>query len=111
MDKAAIRKPKVSGSNPGGSTKTHYLKTDMHTDCQGGPLGLMWFEAWQITYKTDMHADCMTVQGADHSRALKGLTHHKLAPGAELTVQGADHSRALKGLTHHKLAPGAELTV
>ena len=32
----------------------------------------------------------LTVQGADRSRALKGLTHHKLAPGAELTVQGTD---------------------
>ena len=36
---------------------------------------------------------------------------HKLVPSAELTVQEADHSRALKDLTHHKLAPGAELTV
>ena len=32
----------------------------------------------------------LTVQRADHSRALKGLTHQKLAPGAELTVQGTD---------------------
>ena len=31
-------------------------------------------------------------------------------PGAELTVNEADRSRALKGLTHHKLAPGEELT-
>ena len=48
---------------------------------------------------------------ADHSRALKGLTHHMLAPGAELTVLGSDGSRALMGLTHRNLAPGAELTI
>ena len=53
----------------------------------------------------------MTVEGTDHSRAMEGKTHHKLAPGAELMVLGADRSWALKGLTHHKLAPGAELTV
>ena len=53
----------------------------------------------------------LTVQGADRSRVLKGLTHHKLAPGADLTVQGADRSRVLKGLTRHKLAPVAELTI
>ena len=48
---------------------------------------------------------------AEKRKDRKGLTRHKLAPGAELTVQGADRSRALKGLTHHKLALGVGLTV
>ena len=39
--------------------------------------------------KIDFFADQNTFLG-NSLKALKGLTHHKLAPGAELTVQGAD---------------------
>ena len=46
---------------------------------------------------------------ADRYKALKGLTNHMLAQGAELKAQGAHRYKALKGLTHHKLVPGAEL--
>ena len=48
------------------------------------------FSCHQITFVAKL-----TVPKADRKKALKGLTHLKLAPGAELRAQGADRYKAL----------------